>query len=191
MYKILGLGHINVVVDDLSEGINYYQELFSGIPLQLFPHFKNRGFSLSAGFLENPDEVDVSICFIQIPNTHVTLELMEYHNPAGDHDSVIKRTNNIGKVGHICLKVQNIVSAFEHISSIRETKLINMSEDYKPFYISEISPSDFRFFEKSLESNKEEKEAVCNTIKNIRYFYFIDKYNIQWEFEEGHKGIGV
>jgi len=34
------------------------------------------------------------------------------------------------------------------------------------------------------------KNEVVDVIGGIRYFYFIDKYGIQWEFEEGHTDIG-
>ncbi|MBE5254429.1 VOC family protein [Mixta mediterraneensis] len=190
MLKITGLGHINVVVESITEGINYYKNLFECTPLQIFPHFRNKGFSFSAGFVENSEDIDVTICFVQIPETDITLELMEYHTPKGNYNRTQKKTNDIGNVGHICLKVKNIDYAFEHIKTIPDTKLISSHDDYHPHKISPINVTSFTFFDESKNNNTIEKQTVCNIIKEIRYFYFIDKYGIQWEFEEGHDDIG-
>ena len=35
------------------------------------------------------------------------------------------------------------------------------------------------------------KEAICEIVKEIRFFYAIDRYGIEWEFEEGHADIGT
>ena len=35
------------------------------------------------------------------------------------------------------------------------------------------------------------KEAICEIVKGIRFFYAIDRYGIEWEFEEGHADIGT
>lgn len=190
MIRISGLGHINIVIENLKEGIDYYTNLFNCIPLQAFPNFKNEGFSLSAGFIENCNDVDVSICFLQIPDTTVVLELMQYHSPEGKKGNQLKKTNDIGGLGHICLKTTDIDVAFEHIKTMPETKLISEDERYSPVYISPIEKEQFHFFDYSKESDPIEKQIVCDIIKNIRYFYFIDKYNIQWELEEGHHDIG-
>ncbi len=190
MLNIIGLGHINVVVGNIAEGINYYQTLFRCVPQQSFPHFRNKGFALSAGFMENSEEVDVSICFLQIPGTSIVLELMEYHSPSGEKSEKIKKTTDMGNVGHICLKVKDINTAFSHINSIPETRLISSDKNYRPVFISPVRSDEFYFFDPLKESDPVEKETVCNIIKNIRYFYFVDKYNVQWEFEEGHSDIG-
>ena len=30
------------------------------------------------------------------------------------------------------------------------------------------------------------KSFFCKSIGNTYYFYFIDRYGVQWEFEQGH-----
>jgi hypothetical protein len=35
------------------------------------------------------------------------------------------------------------------------------------------------------------KEAICEIVKGIRFFYAVDRYGIEWEFEEGHADIGT
>jgi maltose O-acetyltransferase len=71
-----------------------------------------------------------------------------------------------------------------------DTKLIVNNENYQPYKIDNITPSEFQFIDIETENNKDAKEKVCKIVSNIRYFYFIDKYGIQWEFEQGHTDIG-
>ncbi|KAA1188270.1 VOC family protein [Photorhabdus heterorhabditis] len=190
MINFKGLGHINIVVDDIQEAIDLYSNLFGAIPKQLFPHFKNSGFSKAAGFIDNADQVDVSIAFLEIPGTGVFIELMEYHNPTGIKRVELKEANDIGGVGHICFRVQNIDSVFEHVKNFPDVRLINSSPLYKAYKIDEITSDEFMFFNEEDEKNTDLKQETCKIIGKIRYFYFIDKYNIQWEFEEGHDDIG-
>ena len=68
--------------------------------------------------------------------------------------------------------------------------LINNNTAYKPYKIDDIQQKDFSFFDKELEVNEVEKSRVVKIISNTKYFYFIDKYGVQWEFEEGHTDIG-
>lgn len=77
------------------------------MPLQVFPNFKNIGFAKSAGFIDSEEAIDVSIAFVQIPNTSITIELMEYNNPKGIDKNNKTITNQIGNVVHIALKVSN------------------------------------------------------------------------------------
>lgn len=191
MIKFEGLSHINIVVDDINSGIEYYKKIFQVIPLQQFPHFKNIGFAKSAGFMEKPETVDVSIVFLQIPNTNITIELMDYHNPKGIKKREEKKlTHQIGNTGHIALKVSDINGAFEYLKSCSDVKLISNHTEYKPYKIDNIKPHEFKFFDESIEQNTEEKKATCKIVSQIRYFYFVDKYGIQWELEQGHTDIG-
>ncbi|OWO78673.1 bleomycin resistance protein [Photorhabdus luminescens] len=191
MINFKGLGHINIVVDDVMAAIDFYKNLFGAIPRQLFSHFKNKGFAKSAGFIDNPEQVDVSIAFLEIPGAKVFIELMEYHSPIGTKRIEIKEVNDIGGIGHICLRVKNIDSVFEHIKNSPDVRLINSSPLYKPYKIDEITSDEFIFFNEEDEKNSVLKQETGEIIGKIRYFYFIDKYNIQWEFEEGHDDIGT
>lgn len=191
MINFVGLSHINIVVENISEGIEYYKKIFNAIPLQEFPHFKNIGFAKSAGFLETPENVDVSIVFLQIPNTNITLELMQYHSPkAVNKIEFNKLTYQSGNVGHIALKVNDIDKAFAYLKTCPEVKLISQNKEYKPYKIDQITVDEFKFFDKTLEKSQADKENVCDIVSQIKYFYFIDKYGIQWELEEGHSDIG-
>ncbi len=185
------LGHINIVVDNIEEASGFYQELFGAVPMQDFPHLKNNGFAKSAGFLSRPDEVDVTVRFLQLPTKEgVIIELMEYHNPQGKYIEHYKRPNDRNCLGHVAFRVKNIDEAFEHVRNTEGVRFINDSDEYKAFKMDKIKPEEFIFFDEKLESDPGEKENVCEIIGNIRYFYIVDKYGIQWELEAGHTDIG-
>ena len=190
MFEIESLGHINVVVDDINTALSHYESLFGVKKVQIFPHFQNSGFAKSAGFMQSPEEVDVSIAFVSIESAGIFIELMEYHNPAGYDEVKKNKTNDLGGPRHICLRVKNIDEAFQHIKNHKDTSLISDHAEYAPFKIDNIKPNQFSFCDTELESNLNEKNKACDIVGQIRYFYFIDKYGVQWEFEEGHSDIG-
>ncbi len=111
MFSFDSLGHINVVVPDLKEATRFYQTLFNASVEQTFPHFKNVGFARSAGFLEDPESVDVSIRFLKIPfgrSEDLFMELFTFHSPAGGQEIKPSKTNDVGGPRHVCLRVRNI-----------------------------------------------------------------------------------
>ncbi|UQY80368.1 bleomycin resistance protein [Candidatus Hepatincola sp. Av] len=187
MINLKGLSHINIVVDDINSGVEYYKKLFNAIPLQKLSHLKNVGFAKSAGFMENPEKIELSIVFLQLPNTNFVIEMMEYHNPKGIKkiDSN-KLTYQIGNVRRIALKVDNIENAFDYLKSATDVKFISDSPEYKPYKIDNITPKEFEFFDDKLEQDLTIKQNVCNIVNQIKYFIFIDKYGIQWELEQGN-----
>ena len=188
---IRGVSHVNIGVSNLEVAVEFYQRLFDATPLRTFENFRNAGFSKSAGFLDNPDEVEVSIAFLEIPEANLTLELMQYHSPAVRNRIQRYQVNDVGGVRHIALKVDDIELAFEHIKSIQEVELINSSDEYRPFKISNISSDEFRFYDIEFETDRKEKQKVCDIVAGIRYFYFVDPYGVQWEFEQGHTDLGT
>ena len=190
MINFVSLGHICINVDNIDEATEFYKELFGAVPIQDFPNFKNKGFAKAAGFLNHPEKVEVTIRFIQLPTQGgIFLELMQYYVPVGKYVPNYKEAADRNLVAHIALRVTNIAESFEHIKTVKGVRLITDSVDYRPFKIDDISPSEFYFFDDKLENNEEEKKKVCSTIRNIRYFYFVDKYGVQWELEQGHDDI--
>ena len=191
MIEFDSLGHINIVVQDMERASAFYERAFGAVPLQEFPHFRNVGFARSAGFLEAPEAVDVTIRFLKLPTPEgVVLELMEYHHPAGVVCCENKVVNGLNCVGHIALRVKDIDAAFAHVSTVKGVRMIHSSADYRPFRIDPIEPEEFRFFDPSMEADATEKAAVCRIIGAIRYFYFLDPFGVQWEFEQGHSDMG-
>jgi catechol 2,3-dioxygenase-like lactoylglutathione lyase family enzyme len=192
MFSFDSLGHINVVVTDLEEATRFYQELFGASIEQTFPHFKNVGFARSAGFLDVPESVDVSIRFLKFSfkrSEDLFLELFVFHYPPGRQEIMPRKTNDVGGPRHVCLRVTNIDEVLAHVKSIAGVHLINESPEYRPYFISPIKPRAIELPDAD-QDTAEAKEAICEIVKGIRFFYAIDRYGIEWEFEEGHADIG-
>lgn len=185
------LGHINVVVPDLEEATRFYQAFFGATVEQSFPHFKNEGFARSAGFLNDPGSVEVSIRFLKIPfdrsEQGLILELFEFHCPSGAPEITFKRTHDMGGPRHICLRVTKIDEVFARVKSVNGARLINDSPAYRPELISPITPDQIVLPRPDAAA----KKAICQIVGGIRFFYALDPYGIQWEFEEGHADIGT
>lgn len=188
--EFCGLGHINIVVDDIDEGISFYSTILQAVPYQIFRNFKNIGFSKAAGFLSNAEDIELHIAFLEIPNTGLTLELMQYITPETNNKIEKKDVYAIAGVRHVALKVNNIENAFQRVSQMEGIELINSSESYKPYKIDTIEETEFVFFEQKLECNMKKKKEVADCIGQTKYFYFRDKYGVQWEFEQGHTDVG-
>lgn len=183
--KLRGFGHINIVVDDLKKATLFYEKSLGVVPIQEAPHFKNIGFAKAAGFLSHPDEVEVSIKFLALPfHPPVFLELMQYHSPQGDGPIRYAKTNDVGGPRHICLRVENVAEAFEHLKTCDGVQMINQSPDYRPYKLDNVTTRQVRFFDPQVEENATEKEKLCRMAGNLKFFYFIDPYGVQWEIEE-------
>jgi methylmalonyl-CoA/ethylmalonyl-CoA epimerase len=193
MFSLDSLGHINVVVTDLEEATRFYQTLFGASVEQTFPHFKNVGFARSAGFLTDPESVEVSIRFLKVPfgrSEDLFLELFVFHHPPGQQEIRARKTNDVGGPRHVCLRVTNIDEVFAHVKSVEGVHLINESPEYRPYFISPITPRAIELPGASRDATQA-KEEICEIVSGIRFFYAIDRYGIEWEFEEGHADIGT
>ena len=84
--------------------------------------------------------------------------------------------------------VTNIDEVFAHVKSIAGVHLINESPEYRPYFISPITS---RAIELPGADRDKAKEKISAIVKGIRFFYAIDRYGIEWEFEEGHADIGT
>ncbi len=190
MPHFTGLSHVCIFVDDMMQAVSYYQKLLGAGPDHYLSHWRNKGFFQASGFLDQSGEGDVSIAFVNVPGTRLTLELMQYHYPEGRKEPVIFAANDVSGARHVALKITNIDEAFQHIKSMPDTKLINQSEDYQVFQISQTQPSEVHFFDQDLRESDERNVQTARILSQVRYFYFIDKYGLQWEFEQGHSDIG-
>ena len=190
MPKFIGLSHICIFVDDMDKAVDYYQQLLGVVLDHCLPHWKNKGFFEAGGFVEEAGQGEVSIAFVNVPGTKLTLELMQYHYPAGRKEPAFFAANDVSGARHVALKVTNIEDAFLHIKSMPDTRLINQTEAYRVFQISETSPSEVRFFDQAADQSDQRNEETAKILSQVRYFYFIDRYGLQWEFEQGHSVIG-
>lgn len=188
--NIIGLSHICIFVDDMEQAVDYYRALLGVQPDHCLPHWKNEGFFRAGGFVDEAADGDVSIAFVNVPGTKLTLELMQYHYPKGRTEPVIFAANDVSGARHVALKVTNIEAAFAHVQSMPDTRLINETEAYRVYQISETQPSDVRFFDQAPGETDERNSETAKILGQVRYFYFIDRYGLQWEFEQGHTDIG-
>ena len=188
--RFTGLSHVCIFVDDLQQGVAYYRRLLGAIPDHYLPHWRNRGFFQAAGFLEEAGQGEVSIAFLNIPGARLTLELMEYHHPQGRKEPVFFAANDVSGARHVALKVTNIEQAFLHVKAMPDTRLINDSGRYRVFQISPTTPEEVRFFDQDLRETDQRNVDTAEILSQVRYFYFLDKYGLQWEFEQGHTDIG-
>ncbi len=190
MPKFTGLSHVCIFVDNMMEAVDYYKKLLGVEPDHYLSHWRNEGFFKAGGFIKEAGQGDVSIAFVNVPGTKLTLELMQYHNPAGRKEPVFFAANDVSGARHVALKITNIDEAFLHIKAMPDTKLINRTEEYRVFGISETSPSEVHFFDQEACDVDERNIQTAKILSGVRYFYFIDKYGLQWEFEQGHTDIG-
>ena len=188
--NIVGLSHICIFVDDMEQAVDYYRALLGVEPDHCLSHWKNEGFFKAGGFVDEAAQGDVSIAFVNVPGTRLTLELMQYHYPKGRTEPVVFAANDVSGARHVALKVTNIEAAFAHIQAMPDTRLINETEAYRVYQISQTQPEDVRFFDQAPGQTDERNEATAKILGQVRYFYFIDRYGLQWEFEQGHTDIG-
>ena len=190
MPNFTGLSHVCIFVDDMTQAVSYYRKLLGATPDHYLSHWRNKGFFQAGGFLDQAEEGDVSIAFVNVPGTKLTLELMQYHYPEGRKTPVVFAANDVSGARHVALKITNIEEAFLHIKSMPDTKLINETDDYQVFQISETWPSEVHFFDQDLRETDERNVQTAKILSGVKYFYCIDKYGLQWEFEQGHSDIG-
>ncbi|MEG0961594.1 MAG: VOC family protein [Lachnospiraceae bacterium] len=188
--NFIGLSHVCVIVDDIMEAFEYYKRILGAVPDQCIPHYRNKGFFEAAGFVDDAKQCDISIGFLTVPGAGLTIEIMEYHIPQGRKEPVVFGANDVSGARHVALKVSNIEEAFAHIKAQPDATLINETSDYKVFQISSTEPSDFYYFDKEREADAQGKQVAADILGQIQYFYFIDRYGLQWEFEQGHSDIG-
>ena len=188
MPEFTGLSHVCIFVDDMMEAVAYYQRLLGAVPDHYLHHWRNEGFFSGGRFCGRGKGGDVSIAFVNVPGTKLTLELMQYHYPEGRKEPVIFAANDVSGARHVALKITNIEEAFLHVKAMPDTRLINETEAYRVFQISETYPEEVHFF--GQEGQDERNAETAKILSGVKYFYFIDKYGLQWEFEQGHSDIG-
>lgn len=188
--NIVGLSHICIFVDNMEQAVDYYRALLGVQPDHCLSHWRNEGFFQAGGFVDEAADGEVSIAFVNVPGTKLTLELMQYHHPKGRTEPVVFAANDVSGARHVALKVTNIEAAFAHIQAMPDTRLINETEAYRVYAISQTQPSEVRFFDQAPGETDGRNVQTAKILSQVRYFYFIDRYGLQWEFEQGHTDIG-
>ncbi|MDK9707437.1 MAG: nucleoside hydrolase [Desulforhopalus sp.] len=166
---VVGQSHINVVVPDIQEASEFYGRVLGF--QQAFDQDGNKmdyagvvmePFALDAGILKGGVNVDVR--FLKHPQAEIYLELMAYHAPKGNQSLPPQpKTYDVGGVRHIALEVANCREVFDYLRGQEGVTMINTDAAYRPVKLDGFP---------------------------ITFFYWIDKYGIQWEMEEGRR-IGM
>lgn len=166
---VLGLSHINVIVPDVAEATEFYGRVLgfeeaydeNGEKMD-YTNVTMEAFALDAGLMDG--NVNVDVRFLRHPQTGIYLELMTYHAPKGNQAIPGQpKTYDMGGPRHIAMEVSNCHEVFHYLKDQEGVTMINPSDRYHPVKLEGFP---------------------------ITFFYWIDKYGIQWEMEEGRR-IGI
>ncbi|KGY14231.1 nucleoside hydrolase [Vibrio tubiashii] len=166
---VLGLSHVNIIVEDVDSAADYYHRVLGferaiddqGQKMD-YRNVSMAEFNQDAGLAGQ--EVEVDVLFLKHPYASVYLELMRYHSPKGESQIPPQpKTYDIGGPRHIALEVSNCTAVFNYLKQQDGVAMINPSDDYHPEKLDGFP---------------------------ISFFYWIDRYGVQWEMEEGRR-VGV
>lgn len=152
------ISHINAVVDDsVEEGAKYY-EMLGFYPAANADGPMNYPNITNYGFCVDAgfDACRVDILFLKHEVINLYLELFLYYEPVGDSVIPIKQTNDVGGIRHIAVEVEDAVATYNELKS----------KDHQGRFITKDTPIPLDPFP-------------------YTFFYWVDKYGIQWEFEQG------
>ena len=152
------LSHINVVVDDtVEEGAKYYEMLGFHPASNADGPMKYLNIT-NYGFCVDAgfDACRVDVLFLKHEIINLYLELFFYYEPVGDMVIPIKQTNDAGGIRHIAVEVEDSVATYNELKS----------KDHQGRFITKDTPIPLTPFP-------------------YTFFYWVDKYGIQWEFEQG------
>eukprot|EP00457_Paulinella_chromatophora_P011860 gb/GEZN01012024.1/.p1 GENE.gb/GEZN01012024.1/~~gb/GEZN01012024.1/.p1 ORF type:complete len:258 (-),score=46.63 gb/GEZN01012024.1/:291-1064(-) len=160
---IAALSHINVVVSgDIDEASAYYQRILGFLPasndagLMDYRNITLESFCLDAGFADGKCRVD--IIFLKHVSIHMYLELFKYYEPVSTYPFQLRNTNDVGGVRHVALEVLNATTTYFTLRQMNHEGTFLTNLEQGPL---QLTPFPYYFF------------------------YWIDKYGVQWEFEQG------
>ncbi|CAB9509071.1 nucleoside hydrolase [Seminavis robusta] len=159
---IAAISHINVVVNDsIDIGAQYYEEILGFKPAynadgkMEYRNITNYGFCLDAGFEQGDCRVD--IIFLKHEVLNLYLGLFYYYSPfQGNLQLPYFETNDVGGVRHIAVELQDAVKTYHQLKAM----------NHQGRFVTQDAPVPLDPFP-------------------YTFFYWVDKYRIQWEFEQG------
>lgn len=163
---VLGLSHVNVVVEDIDEATEFYQRVLgfqqawdSDGKIMDYVGVTMQSFALDAGIMDGEALLDVR--FLHHPQACIYLELMHYHTPEGnDQRPPQPKTYDMGGPRHVALEVANCTEVFNYLKKQEGVTMISADTSYHPVKLDGFP---------------------------ISFFYWVDRYGIQWEMEEGRR----
>ena len=163
---VLGMSHINIVVDDVEKATEFYQsalgfEMARDAQGELMDYqgVTMSEFALDAGISDG--KVDVDVRFLKHPQAGMYLELMHYRYPKGNSKLPPQaKTYDLGGPRHVAMEVSNCNEVFHYLKAHSGVTMINTNNSYHPDKLDGFP---------------------------ITFFYWIDPYGVQWEMEEGRQ----
>ncbi|MCX7922040.1 MAG: nucleoside hydrolase [Clostridia bacterium] len=161
---VLGFSHINVIVADMEmmeQATEFYSRVlgFQQAWSLWLPEETCKHFGHDAGFPDGT-ECKVMVRFLIHPNAQLHLELMLYEEPKGDQTIHYHKTNDVGGIRHVALEVADAEAAYEWLKNQEGVQIIMpLTKGY--WNPEKLSPDPQTFF------------------------YWLDPYGVQWEFEQG------
>ena len=187
-----GFSYICIMVDDVNEAFPYYERILGAVPREYFPYWRNKGFFKGMGFMKEAGESEVSVGIMDVPGTRLVLVLMRYHYPEGRKTPIIFKANDMSGARIVSLETENIEEAFAYISAQPDITLIHTDDDGHEYKVAQLSitrPFDFLCFDWEMEGNFDKKQEEAERISSRKFFHFIDKYGLQWEFMQEKKQL--
>jgi purine nucleosidase len=154
---ILGFSHLNIIMADLKmmDEATMFYRKVLGFRHAWSLWLPDEAAKRFARDAGIGEECRVMVRFLIHPNAKTHLELMMYESPKGDQKIHFHKTNDVGGIRHVALEVTDAVAVYHWLS---RQEGVNLLADEPP---SQLAPDPQTFF------------------------YFIDPYGVQWEFEQG------
>jgi hypothetical protein len=178
---IEAFGHISINVDNLEKAAQHYFELFGATPFQKFPHYNSRECALGQGFLDG--KLDMDICHIMIPGANVMIELFKYNVPKMEAVVYTKKPNQTGLVSHCAFRIPDACKEYERLKTVKGVRLFNNTPGFTPRPLGAFSLNKM-IIPDPTKNNLEYKKNLMKTFAGIKFLYFVDAYNCQWELEQ-------
>jgi uncharacterized glyoxalase superfamily protein PhnB len=179
--EIMAFGHVSINVNNLEEAAQHYFELFGAKPFQKFPHYNSKECALGQGFLDG--KLDMDVCHIMIPKVNVMIELFKYNVPKMEAVKYVKKPFQTGLVSHCAMRIADVCKEYQRLKTVRGVRLLNNTPGFTPKPLGAFS-FDKMIIPDPAKNNMEYKENLMKTFANIRFLYFVDRYNCQWELEQ-------
>jgi purine nucleosidase len=154
---VLGISHLNVIMKDMQmmEEATQFYASTLGFVVAWSVWLGDETSRHFAVDAGLGDSARLLVRFMVHPNAGFHIELMMYVYPTGDTEIHYRRTNDVGGIRHVALEVIDAVAAWKWLNGRPGVKLLS---DCPP---ETLSPDPQKFF------------------------YWLDPYGVQWEFEEG------
>ncbi|MBJ7332542.1 MAG: VOC family protein [Solirubrobacteraceae bacterium] len=120
------MDHVGVVVEDLAEAIAFFVEL--GLELQGEASVEGDVVDRINGL----EGVKVDVAFVQTPDGHSQLELIQFHSPAASPGDPAAPTTALG-IRHLTFAVDDVDEVLARLLA-RGAELVGTVENYEDIY---------------------------------------------------------